>query len=86
MLSVHFVLAVGAQRWLNHLDSTLTKSDWTADEDAVLLDAQRRVGNKWSEVGPTPPTLGQSDGGSQCRADGQTEEASAGRGDLRAKA
>ena len=26
------------------------KSDWTPDEDAILLDAQQRVGNKWSEI------------------------------------
>ncbi|KAJ1462701.1 Homeodomain-like protein, partial [Pelagophyceae sp. CCMP2097] len=38
------------ERWLNHLDTRVIKSDWTADEDAVLLDAQQRVGNKWSEI------------------------------------
>ena len=38
------------ERWLNHLDSRVVKSDWTPDEDAILLDAQQRVGNKWSEI------------------------------------
>ena len=38
------------ERWLNHLDSSVKKSDWNEDEDRKLLEAQRRVGNKWSEI------------------------------------
>uniref|UniRef100_A0A7S2WV82 Uncharacterized protein n=2 Tax=Rhizochromulina marina TaxID=1034831 RepID=A0A7S2WV82_9STRA len=38
------------ERWLNHLDSSVKKSDWTPEEDKILLEAQRRVGNRWSEI------------------------------------
>jgi hypothetical protein len=38
------------ERWLNHLDSKVKKTAWTPDEDAILLGAQERLGNKWSEI------------------------------------
>lgn len=38
------------ERWLNHLDTRVIKSDWTPEEDVILLEAQQRVGNKWSEI------------------------------------
>ncbi|CAM9739833.1 unnamed protein product [Chrysoparadoxa australica] len=38
------------ERWLNHLDTRVKKSFWTEEEDRVLCEAQRRLGNKWSEI------------------------------------
>lgn len=38
------------ERWLNHLDTTVKKGEWTEDEDRVLCEAQRQIGNKWSEI------------------------------------
>ena len=38
------------ERWKNHLDPHLNKSKWTKAEDMALLAAQRRIGNKWSEI------------------------------------
>lgn len=38
------------ERWLNHLDTNVRKGEWTNEEDELLLETQRRVGNKWSEI------------------------------------
>ena len=37
-------------RYVNHLDPTLNKSKWTKEEDDVLFENQRKLGNKWSEI------------------------------------
>ncbi|KAG7400685.1 hypothetical protein PHYBOEH_004732 [Phytophthora boehmeriae] len=33
-------------RWLNHLDPTIKKDPWTAEEEQIIEDAQTRLGNK----------------------------------------
>ena len=38
------------QRYVNHLNPTLKKSKWTKEEDDILFETQRRVGNRWSEI------------------------------------
>ena len=38
------------ERWKNHLDPTLKKAEWTVKEDEILLRAQSRLGNRWSEI------------------------------------
>mmetsp|Transcript_11664 Transcript_11664/g.20761 ORF Transcript_11664/g.20761 Transcript_11664/m.20761 type:complete len:552 (+) Transcript_11664:326-1981(+) len=43
------------ERWLNHLDASVKKSPWTNEEDAVLLSAQEKVGNKWCEIAKMLP-------------------------------
>ncbi|KAJ8602213.1 hypothetical protein CTAYLR_003645 [Chrysophaeum taylorii] len=53
LIATHIPGRAGKQcreRWLNHLDTRVIKSDWTPEEDGILLDAQQRVGNKWSEI------------------------------------
>jgi len=52
-IATHIPGRVGKQcreRWLNHLDSSVKKSDWLETEDRILMDTQRVVGNKWSEI------------------------------------
>ena len=39
------------ERWKNHLDPRLVKSAWTVEDDSALLAAQRRMGNRWTEIG-----------------------------------
>mmetsp|Transcript_18979 Transcript_18979/g.22597 ORF Transcript_18979/g.22597 Transcript_18979/m.22597 type:complete len:995 (-) Transcript_18979:144-3128(-) len=43
------------ERWLNHLDSTVKKCDWSEEEDAQLIAAQRMMGNKWSDIAKILP-------------------------------
>ncbi|GLE05545.1 hypothetical protein PINS_up014568 [Pythium insidiosum] len=38
------------ERWKNHLDPAINKGPYTEAEDKVILDAQARLGNKWSQI------------------------------------
>ncbi|CAN8067352.1 unnamed protein product [Agarophyton chilense] len=37
-------------RWMNHLQPSLEKRAWTVQEDTVLMDAHRQLGNKWALI------------------------------------
>jgi len=43
------------ERWYNHLDPSINKSEWTDDEDQMLLDAHDELGNKWAEIAKKLP-------------------------------
>ena len=38
-------------RWLNHLDPSISKLPWTAEEEEIITIVQARVGNRWAEIG-----------------------------------
>lgn len=38
------------ERWHNHLNPTVKKSSWTAEEDLIICQAQRMLGNRWAEI------------------------------------
>lgn len=38
------------ERYLNHLDPEIRRDAWTSEEDVFIIQAQRRLGNKWSEI------------------------------------
>ncbi|RLN58466.1 hypothetical protein BBP00_00006988 [Phytophthora kernoviae] len=38
------------ERWKNHLDPAINKGPYTEEEDSVILTAQARLGNKWSQI------------------------------------
>ncbi|CAM9564771.1 unnamed protein product, partial [Chrysoparadoxa australica] len=37
-------------RWLNNLDPSLRRDPWTEDEERMIYEAQRKLGNKWAEI------------------------------------
>lgn len=52
-LARHFPGRNGRQvrlRWMNHLQPSLDKRPWRPDEDAVLLEAHKALGNKWALI------------------------------------
>ena len=38
------------ERWMEHLQRGGAQHDWTEDEDTILVDSVRELGNKWKEI------------------------------------
>jgi hypothetical protein len=38
------------ERWLNHMDPDVKKTEWTPEEDKILVEGQALHGNKWSTI------------------------------------
>nr|QSD99590.1 MYB family transcription factor [Melilotus albus] len=38
------------ERWNNHLRPNIKKDSWTEEEDKILIEAHKIVGNKWAEI------------------------------------
>ena len=38
------------ERWHNHLNPNIKKCDWSMDEDWIIHEARKKVGNKWAEI------------------------------------
>ncbi|KAH7492660.1 Transcriptional activator Myb [Phytophthora ramorum] len=50
--------AVGKQcreRWHNHLNPSVRKDAWTAEEDYVIFECHKNVGNQWAEISKMLP-------------------------------
>lgn len=43
------------ERWYNHLDPSIVRGEYTAEEDRMILDAQARLGNRWSAIAAMLP-------------------------------
>jgi hypothetical protein len=37
-------------RWFNYFCCDVNKTDWSVEEDALLLQSQQKWGNKWTKV------------------------------------
>lgn len=42
-------------RWANKLDPEAKRGAWTQDEMRILIQAQKELGNKWSEIAKRIP-------------------------------
>jgi len=38
------------ERWFNHLSPEVRKEAWTSEEDRVIIEAHRQLGNKWTAI------------------------------------
>lgn len=43
------------ERWVNHLDPTISHGPWTAAEDQLLIDLHNKFGNHWTKIGEMIP-------------------------------
>lgn len=43
------------ERWYNHLDPSIIRGEYTPDEDRMILDAQSKLGNRWSAIAAMLP-------------------------------
>jgi len=49
------------ERWANHLDPALKKSEWSIDEDNLLTSLQIKFGNSWTKIANLIPGRSEND-------------------------
>jgi myb proto-oncogene protein len=58
LIAKHFSGRIGKQcreRWHNQLRPDIRREAWEADEERLLIDAHKRIGNKWADIAKLIP-------------------------------
>lgn len=43
------------ERWHNHLDPSINKKPWTAEEELTMFEAHKKHANKWADIAKLLP-------------------------------